>query len=179
MSGPTSNVRTLLKIVIRLLLCAAAVYVVWQWLGLIAVVTCAPLVGVALARPILDLLGETHGAIRRQALGKLSGHYFEHKGHPFDIFEDENHIRWLRVSEVKRVISNLPSHQTLRKLHPNGVKDGGEPQTPRISAQTLVQVLERSTHPASLRFKVWLERVVIFPTRQLREPAPPDTLPSV
>ncbi len=167
----------LLKIVLRLLLCAVVVYAVWQWLGVIAVVTCAPLVGVALARPVMDLLGEMHRVVRQQALGALTGHHFQHKGHSFHIIEDDRHVRWLRISEVKRVINDLSGQQTLRALHPDSVKDWGDPKTLRIAAQTLVQVLARSTHPASLRFKVWLERVVIHPAGQPLQVPPPVSLP--
>ncbi len=158
----------LLSIALRLLVCAAVTYVAWLWLGTVAFATCAPLVGVLLARPLIDMASLSHHAVKSQALSRLSGHYFVHKGHGFEIVEDEQQLRWLRLAEVKKVMAGLPGHEVLARMYPGGVQLMGQPPRPCISVTALTALLEKSSDPASLRFRVWLARVVAHPARDDR-----------
>ncbi len=158
----------LVSIALRLLVCAAVTYVAWLWLGTVAFATCAPLVGVLLARPLIDLVALSHHAAKSHALGHLSGRYFVHKGHSFEVVEDAQQLLWLRLADVKKVMLGLPGHEVLARVYPGGVLLMGKPPRPCIAVTALAQLLQKSSDPASLRFRVWLERVVMHPARENR-----------
>jgi hypothetical protein len=156
----------LLSIALRLMVCAAVTYMAWLWLGAAAFATCAPLVGVLLARPLIDMAALLHHAVKSHALGHLSGRYFVHKGHSFEVVEDAQQLRWLRLGDVKKVMLGLPGHEVLARVYPGGVQLMGKPPRPCISVTALAELLQKSSDPVSLRFRVWLDRVVAHPTRR-------------
>lgn len=114
----------LLTIALRLLACAAVIYLQWRWLGAVGLVVGAPLLGVALARPILDLLGMARHTARAAAYREVSGRHFVHRGLMLDISDDAAQFRWLRISDVRKLIPGLPADQTLQQLRPDGVQLG-------------------------------------------------------
>lgn len=158
----------LLQVALRSAACALLTYVVWRFLGTIALVVCAPLFGVALARPILDLLAGLGAATKQAALAPLAGRHYEHHGTPIDIVEDESHRRWIRLAEVRKIISTLPRDAVMQHHYPEGCRLDTDSKVQRISADALHAYLCKSTDPASLRFKHWLEREVIYPAEQIR-----------
>lgn len=169
--------RILLPIALRLLACSAATYLAWRAIGLVGVVVCAPLFAVALARPILDLFGGSFRLTRALAWRDVDGRHFEHRGKAIDIVEDPAQQPWLRLSHVRRIITGLPSDQALARLYPQGVQALEASAPLRIRAEALAQYLEKATDPASLKFRLWLEREVAFPARQRRQRGPPSRLP--
>jgi hypothetical protein len=160
--------RAWLVVGLRLLACTAVTYLVWRRIGLIGVVVCLPLYGISLARPILDLLGGTREAARRLTFRAVDGRHYEHRGHMIDILEDEARHRWLRLADVRKVIPGLPSDPALRHQFPAGVQALAPSTALRIQAESLAEYLQKSTEPDSLKFKLWLEREVMFPARQVR-----------
>lgn len=155
----------LLQIALRTAACALPTYAVWRFMGTIALVVCAPLFGVALARPILDLLAGLGAATKQAALAPLAGRHYEHHGTTIDIVEDESHRRWISLADARRVIATLPRDAVMQLQFPQACRaDGGL----RISAEALHAYLRKSTDPASIRFRNWLEREVIYPAEQVR-----------
>jgi hypothetical protein len=154
----------LLKIAIRFALCAAVTWLMWQKFGIFAVVFCAPLFGVALARPLIDLFASTHGTSKAIALRHVQGRYFQHRGHGIDIAEDDESHRWLSVADARKAITGLPRDEVLQ--HQFGERVGRlEPADMlRIRADALVESLLKSRDPDGVKFKVWLEREVIHPS---------------
>ena len=165
----------LLTIAIRLAGCSGVAWLAWRWRGASGLVFCAPLFGLALAKPILDAVSAWLRLTRRLAYGDLDGRYYAHRGTPIDIVEDAEHVRWLRTADVRRIIVGLPGDPVLARLYPDGVR----PQAPsaRISAEALADYLRKSTGPQSLRFARWLERDVAYAARRLRERAPDASRP--
>lgn len=161
--------QVLLKIALRLLACAGVAYLVWRGLGAIGLVVCAPLFGVALARPILELMEESAHTARRSAFRDVDGRHFQYKGTPLDVVEDTDSYRWLRLADVRKIVTALPADQVLRSLHPEGLQDMRSARNPCIKAEALLQYLQKATDPGSLRFKVWLEREVVMPAIRIRE----------
>ncbi|MBI3369711.1 MAG: hypothetical protein HY021_15060 [Burkholderiales bacterium] len=158
----------LLQIALRLLACVAFTAVVWRWLGFASLVLCAPLFGVLLARPILDLIGQSARTTKQLALQHLEGRYYEHRGIMVDIVEDVERHRWLLLTDVRKLVDGLPSDPVLERLYPADVRSSGSSSAKRIRADTLAMYLEKSTHGDSLKLKIWLEREVAFPARRLR-----------
>jgi hypothetical protein len=162
-----------------LVLAAAFNYLVWRGVGPLSVALCAPLYAYLLARPLLDLLAGAYQLTRAMALRKISGRHFEHHGISIDIVEDEDHYRWLRVADVRKIVLGLPDDRSLLRRHPEGAQRGGKPAVVRIKAETLAEFLKTTADPASLRFRNWLEKEVSLPARQVRERnAAPTTPPA-
>jgi hypothetical protein len=154
---------------LRLLFCAAVAYVLWRLLGAVGLVVSAPLFGVLLARPLLELVAELRHSARQLAYSELEGRHFEHRGFSLSIVEDERHHRWVRVSDVRKVISTFPREAVLRQQFPEGLRDDAAARGPMIHADALLAYLARSTEPGSVRFRNWLEREVVFPAARIRQ----------
>ncbi len=159
----------LLKIALRTLACAVVTYGVWLKFGTVSLVVCAPLFGVALARPILELMEESAHTARRMAFRDVDGRHFVYKGTPLDVIDDTDSYRWIRLADVRKIVTGLPADQVLRSLFPEGLQDPTASKAVCIKAEALLQYLQKATDPATLRFKLWLEREVVFPATRLRE----------
>lgn len=156
----------LLKIALRLAACAAVTWLVWRTFGIFAVVFAAPLFGVALARPILDLMEESAQATRRAACRGLHGRHFEFKGIRIEVTQDEDDRRCLRLADVRKIVVGLPADAVLRSVLPGALSDATDADPVSIRAEALLQYLQKATDPGSLRFKLWLDREVIRPTQR-------------
>jgi hypothetical protein len=164
----------LLKIALRFAACAAVTWLVWGTFGIVSVVFMAPLFGVALARPILDLMEESAEATRRAAYRGLHGRHFQYKGIRVEVTQDEDNRRNLRLADVRKIIDGLPADAVLRSVLPGALSAGVDANSVSIQAEALLQYLQKATDPGSLRFKLWLEREVIKPTqrRSVGNPVP-------
>jgi hypothetical protein len=156
-------------VALRLLSCAAVTWLVWRWVGVFSLVFCAPLFGVALARPLLEMLENTTLLAKRLGYRKINGRHFEHQGRSLDIADDADGYRWIRTEDVRKVVAALPTDPVLGRLFPGDVRLGAAREVPRIKAEALDAYLAKSTEASSLRFRLWLQREVILPARLRRE----------
>ena len=182
------NQNLALTLVLRTLLCVAVSWLLWKALqGPLGLAFAAPLWGMTLAGPLMDLAGAAYATTRRMALSPLEGRHFEHRGVPLDVAQDERHHRWLSVRDLRRLLRGLPRDAALRRLVPEALMDDTRLRGLRIEAEALLALLRRSTDPDSLKLRNWLEREVVFPAatqrRRLgirdepREPPPGATPP--
>jgi hypothetical protein len=156
-------------VALRLLSCAAFTWLVWRWLGVVSLVLCAPLFGVALARPVLEMVGNTVLLAKRLGYRKINGRHFEHQGRSIDIADDDEGYRWLKTEDVRKVVAGLPTDPVLVRLFPGEVRPGAAREVPRMKAEALDAYLAKATEAGSLRFRLWLQREVILPARLRRE----------
>jgi hypothetical protein len=146
-----------------------ATYLAWRLLGLIAFPICAPLWAIALARPILDLMGESHRVVKTLAFADVQGQHYVHRGNVLDIAEDERHQRWVSVRDVRKVLPDFPRDALLKQQYAPDCRDDGGRAGLRLRAEALLRYLEKSGEPAALKFRVWLEREVVRPAMKRRE----------
>ena len=175
--------RSLLQIVLRLALCTAVAWTAWRCFGLTAMVTTAPLFGVALARPLLDLASDLRHHARARALDRVQGHHYAFRGIPVQVIEDLQHERWVRAADVRRILGHTASDGALALSYPQGWRQLGNPPQPHFSTAALIAHLAKETTPEALRLRHWVEREVAFPARRRREllgirAEPPDTDPA-
>jgi hypothetical protein len=154
---------------LRLLFCAVMAYVLWRLLGAVGLVVSAPLFGVLLARPILEMSAELRDSARTLAYSPVEGRHFEHRGFRLDIVEDDRHHRWVSVNDVRKVIAQLPREAVLLRQFPEGLRDDPAVRGQRIHADVLLAYLARSTEGDSVRFRNWLEREVVLPAAKIRQ----------
>ena len=162
----------------RVLLACAAAALLWRVLGAVGLAVSAPVFGVLLAKPILELSAELRHLTKRFAYAELQGRYFEFHGTRFKIVEDETHHRWVSVADVRKLLPRFPREVVLRKQFPEAVRDEAAAIGPVIRADALLRYLARSTDADSLKFRNWLERQVVIPAATIRRRAGiPDAAP--
>jgi hypothetical protein len=168
----------LVRVAIRLGLCAACSWLVWRAMGLTAMVTTAPLYGVALAKPLMELASDLRHAAKARILRDVQGRFYVFRGTPIQVIEDDECRRWVRIADVRRVGATTSTDGALALTYPDGCKPMGRPAQPHISGEALLQHLRKDASPEVLRFTHWTEREIVFPAnaRAARQrPAP--TLP--
>jgi len=157
-----------LTFALRIAVCMAVSWVAWRIGGVIGVMSSVTLVGLLLARPLLDLMRAIRTRLREEAYRPVEGRYYEFKGTPVDVIEDDDHVRWLRVSDVRKIIGRASGEATLRSTYPDGVSDMGSPKLAYIRDESLLIHLARQKNARALRFAQWVEKDVAFPARRLR-----------
>ena len=159
----------LLRLAIRLSLCAAVSWVVWRYFGLAAAVASAPLYGIALARPLIDLASDLRQATRAAVWRPLEGRHFVYRGAPVQVLEDDDHRRWVRAADVRRVVGHTATNGALALTYPGGWRRMGKPAEPHFSDEALIAHLMKQGTPEALRFRHWVEREIAFPAQRLRK----------
>lgn len=147
----------------RLLLCCAASYLLWRGIGPVGLAVAAPIFAMAFARPIFDVFSGVRRTAKRLALISVEGRYYSHRGQPIEVLEDEEHHRWLRLIDVRKLLKGLPQEAVLALQFPQRVQDR------RIRADALRDYFGKSQEGDSLRFRNWLERELLSPTTRVRQ----------
>ncbi|CAN5830150.1 hypothetical protein BH11PSE8_BH11PSE8_12080 [soil metagenome] len=157
------------RIGIRLLLCVAASWIVWRVGGLAVMIVTAPLYGVALARPLIDLMSGLRHAADVAVWQSVEGRHFAFRGTPVQVLEDADHVRWIRAADVRRIVGYTASHGAIALTYPNGWRLMGQPPEPHFGEDALITHLSKETSQGALRFRHWAEREIVFPARRQRE----------
>jgi hypothetical protein len=157
-----------LRIALRLLLCAGCAWLAWRFGGLVVMVCTAPLFGVALARPLVELASDMRHHTRAAVWMPLEGRHFAYRGLPVQVIEDERHTRWVCAADVRRIVGFTANDRALALTYPNGWQLMGRPAQPHFSDDALIAHLRKETAPAALHFRHWAEREIAFPARRVR-----------
>ena len=157
------------RVAIRLLLCAGVSWVLWRYLGLAVAIASAPLYGIALARPLIDLTSDLRHAARAAVWRPLEGRHFVYRGTPVQVLEDDDCRRWVRAADVRAVVGHTATNSALALTYPSGWRTMGKPAEPHFSDETLIAHLAKQGAPEALRFRHWVEREIAFPAQRLRE----------
>lgn len=150
----------------RLLLCAGVAWAISRTQGpALALLFTAPLLGLALRRPILDLLGGAAAKAKELALADVQGRFHAFRGIAIDVAPDGDERPWVLVRDVRKVLPGLPRDAVLQQMLRERV--GELPGWPglRIRADALEQQLRAATDPRAIRFKEWLGRDVLHRRR--------------
>jgi hypothetical protein len=167
-------------IALRLGLCLLANYLAYRfgpkspeapWVAVAAgMILFAPVYGVALAKPLMDLISEIRHGVRTLVWRQLEGHHFAFHGHSIRVMEDMHHIRWVRLADVQLITHDTTSAHALRHSYGHQFAMAGEPPQPWLSEEALlVHLAKQGRNPTALRLHHWVEREVAFPARRLRE----------
>jgi hypothetical protein len=151
---------------LRLFACLSVTYVAWFALGPTGLVWCAPLYGIAFAAPLLD--GITGGLRRLRALAyrDVEGRHFAFKGISISVAEDDQGCMWLRLADVRKVLPWLAGDEVLRRILGDDAGQVQPDRAMRVEATGFAAYLERTASADSIRFKIWIERTVIYPSKR-------------
>jgi hypothetical protein len=132
--------------------------------GLLGIVLAAPLAGALLSRVLIDGFTGGYRAMRAHAYASVQGRHYAYKSIPISIEEDEDGHRWLKVKDIRRVLPHLPKDATLGRIEPERTNPGSDGKSMHIRADALLHWLSKAQSSESIRFKLWIERTVHFPS---------------
>jgi hypothetical protein len=161
-------------VVAALLVGAAALLAGGGWLlgggtGLaLAVVVGSPIVALAVAPLLPSLLGGSVRAVRAIAYRDIEGRHYAYKGRSIQVHDDEAGDRWLRVTDVRKVVPGFPRDAVLLRIAPADVGRVAGRGELFLRAQALDAYLQRSQDDTALRFRHWLHKEVIAPAGRAR-----------
>ena len=159
----------LVRIAWRLALCGLVSWFVWRVGGLVPMVATAPLYGVLLARPLLDLVSDLRHQTRVLVWRPLEGRHYVYRGTPVQVLEDDTQVRWVRAADVRAIVGFTASDGALALTYPDGWRVLGKPPQAHFSDETLLVHLRKENSAEAGRFVHWAERTITFPARRLRE----------
>ena len=156
------------RIAWRLAVCVLVSWCVWRLGGLAPMVATAPLYGVLLAKPLLDLMSDMRHQTRVLVWRPLEGRHYVFRGTPVQVIEDDAHVRWIRAADVRRIVGFTASDGALALTYPDGWQLLGQPPEPHFSDEALITHLRKENSTEAARFMHWAERTIAYPARQLR-----------
>ena len=148
--------------------CSALSWFAWRSGGAFGL--CSSLVawGLAFSRPLMDLVIELYRQARHATWRPLEGRHAVFRGTPVQVFEDADHRRWIRASDVRRIVGYTASDAALALTYPNGWRLIGKPAVPHFSDDALLAHLAKENSPVGIRLRLWVEREIAFPARRQR-----------
>ncbi len=157
------------SITLRVVGCAAAMGLGWRLFGASGLAYMSPLLGVAFAKPLIELASSTRHALRRAQWRDVEGQHYAYRGRPMRVVTDADLQRWLRLSDVRDVVGFTASDGTLAIAYPAGWRRIGRANEAFIGEDALLEHLGKERGPEALRLRHWVERQIVFPARRERE----------
>jgi hypothetical protein len=157
----------------RLAIVLAVVWQIYRFQGthtMIAFVLMIPIIGVLLAKPVIESLGAWFNWARKQPYEKWQGNYYEFANIQIRIVEDGDTL-WFCDADVFSVLE-IPSSMVSTRINllaPGERKYLEEHGLHALSEQGVLRLLEKAPHRDALPMKHWIEREVIKPFRRKRE----------
>jgi hypothetical protein len=157
-----------LDAVYRIVFAAGALWVGWWLGGPIGLVLVASLAGWLIAPVLYDGAAFGFRTARWLALHPLQGNYYAYRGNAIEVLEDDEGFRWLRVSDVRRTLRDLPKDATLQHIEPERTEFDEAGKRLAMRSDALLQWVGKAHTAENIRFKVWVERAIHNPSLAVR-----------
>ncbi|GAC1355756.1 MAG: hypothetical protein NVSMB34_09290 [Variovorax sp.] len=147
---------------------AAFLAIAWR-LGPFAAVIASPLLGAAIARPLMALLANIRHAMRERTWLPVHGQHYVYKGVTVHALEDDDHFRWVPLADLRKVVGLTASERALALAYPGRCVRMGKGNEPHLRDDALITHLGKESNAGALRFRTWAERTIAFPGRRIRD----------
>lgn len=137
-------------------------------MGAFGLLLAAPVAGKLLAPVVFDGLAWGYRHTRWLVLHHLQGSYYAYRGNAIDVLEGDDGFRWLRVSDVRRTLRDLPKDATLNRIEPQRTEFDESGKQLAIRSDALLKWLAKAHTDEHIRFKVWVERSIHHPSLAMR-----------
>ena len=154
---------------LQIALCVAVYLLVGWRFGPFAFVFASPLLAVAIAVPLMNLVAGIRHRMRENVWLPVHGEYFNFKGHTIRVVEDESHARWVCLADVRNVMDLQTTEHALALTFKHRFQEIGKPAQAYLRDDALIEHLARSRNDMTLRFRTWVERTVAMPGAKVRE----------
>jgi len=161
--------RIITSIGLRLAACGLVAWGAWRLLGETGLAVSAPVFGIALAKPLIELAGALRDAMKRSHLRDVEGRHYAFRGHRVQVIEDADRRRWVRLADVRAVVGFTATDGALAISYPGGVRRLGRPAELHVGEEALLAHLRKERSPEAQRLRRWVEREIVFPARRQRE----------
>ena len=145
---------------IRLAIGLGALAVAGKAFGLIGIVLAAPVLGVAIAKPLLEGISDGFTWSANQPLRKWVGRYYEFAGQQIRVLEHKGEL-WFAADDVISSTGIPAAGDTLLEAKSIPVDDSAH--LAFLDGASLEKVLLRHRSAESSRFLLWAQRQVLAP----------------
>jgi hypothetical protein len=160
--------RIALMFVVRAVLAFGFLWLVHRYLGPIPAIIGIPIVGVLLAKPVLEGGATWFNWARKQPYAKWQGNYYEFSNVHIRIFEVGNEL-WVVDEDLLRVIGEKPSLMLGSLYDPHEYDTIPDTRHHGFSPEGAEKVLQNSKHSEAGRMRLWLTREVYKQHARKRE----------
>ena len=131
----------------------------------------SPLLGVAICRPVMNLVANIRHSARENVWLGTHGQHYVFKGVTVHVMEDEDHFRWVSLADVRKVVGTTAADRALAATFARRFQAMGKPPQPHLRDDALIEHLAKESNPVALRFRTWVDRTIANPARRLRKDA--------
>jgi hypothetical protein len=147
-------------LLIRLAIGLVVMGVMAKAMGLIGIVFAAPILGVAIAKPLVEVMHDGLTWTANQPLRKWEGRYYEFDGVQIRVLEHAGAL-WFAADDVVTSTGLPVVGGTLLEATTIPVDESAK--LPFLDLAALEKVLMRHRSPESGRFLLWAQREVVAP----------------
>src|SRR5258708_21539216 len=166
--------RLLIRVVLSLGLSALVTWIGWKlgqksW-ALIAFVCSVPVVGFAIARPLIELSHEGLTWMRHSPMSEWEGSYYEFGGVHIRVYELDGRL-WFAGADVIKAVDVQASPNLLMTTNPRGCREIPGTGLACLTAEAVEELLLAHAPPEGGRFINWMKREVLMPWERKRSGA--------
>lgn len=154
---------------VQIVLCLLAFAGIVYQFGPFGTVIAAPLLAAAIARPVINLVGNVRHGMRERVWLPVHGEHFVFKDSAVRVLEDDELCRWVSVDDARKAAGLQLKDSTLAAWAGPRLRMMGKPARAYLRDDAFLEYLGRSTAPVTLHFRNWLERTVFLPGEKLRK----------
>ena len=154
---------------VQITLCVLVYILVGNYFGAMGWAIASPGLGAAIARPIMNLLGNMRQRAREHVWLPVHGDYYAYKDIRIYVVEDEDHCRWVRMADVRRVVGASANDRAMAQVYAKGWQLSGSPPEPYIRDDALVAYLGKENRPVTLKMALWVKRNLVVPGEKVRD----------
>ena len=160
--------RIVVMFVVRAAFASGVLWLVYRYLGPIPAILGIPILGVLLAKPIIEGGASWFNWARAQPYAKWQGNYYEFANVHIRFFELGNEL-WVVDADLLRVIGEKPSLMLGSLYDPHEYDAIPDTRLHGFSPEGAAKVLLGSKHQEAGRMHVWLKREVYKQHARKRE----------
>lgn len=150
--------RILLLATAAALVCTGLSALAYHFIGLVGLVTTAPLWGILFSRLIIDFGDEMRLAAKHALLHSINGNHYSFQGITVHVVEDDDYCQWVPAEEVRKIVGTGASDRMLALAYPDGWCEMGKPPQGHLRDDALLMYLAKETSLRGIKFRVWVER---------------------
>lgn len=122
--------------------------------------------GYLFAPSLIGVFGWVRRSNHERAWRDVEGQYYEFKGTPVRVEEDDRRRRWISLDDFGRALGERPREAAIRAVNAEGLQVFGD-KSFVLDETALAYLAGRSTDRA-VRLKVWVERTIWHPSQRRR-----------
>ena len=164
----------LIRLALGVTLSVAMTWIGWK-LGqkpgaLVAFVISVPAIGIAIARPLVELTHEGFSWLAQHPLKEWEGNYYEFGGVHVRVYEFDGRL-WFAAADVIKAVDLQASPKMLMTTNPRGCREIPGTGMVCLTTEAVEELLLAHAPPEGGRFIHWMKREVLMPWERKRSGA--------